>query len=185
MSGVHGPHDMIRLLLTEGADVNIRDRDGRTALNRVAEFKSEPTARPLLEYGADLEVPPNRDVTAQSLAARSKRRTEQMVLLLSKRSPNMSVNEVARAKYEEEVREVRATNAGYNLSIREVRDSRGWDLYEDFGTRCRLATSPETIHLLDILFKHGSDLKAVNQHERDSPHNVAFKGRFDSPPAFD
>ena len=52
----HGSLGAARMLLAEGAAIELRDRDGRTALHHAAEHMQEDVARFLLERGADIHA---------------------------------------------------------------------------------------------------------------------------------
>ncbi len=51
----------VLLLLNYGADVNVEDNDGRTALHRAAENGHEDVVRVLLDHGARVDTAHNAD----------------------------------------------------------------------------------------------------------------------------
>ncbi|MGB7209617.1 MAG: ankyrin repeat domain-containing protein, partial [Pyrinomonadaceae bacterium] len=60
--------EMMRLLISHGANPNAKNKTGRTALMIAAEHGSSETVRALLENGADVHVTTKKRQTAWDLA---------------------------------------------------------------------------------------------------------------------
>jgi len=63
-----GDIDLVRSLLSKGADVNAKDRSGRTPLHYAARWGHKDVAELLLAKDADVNVKDNRGQTPLSLA---------------------------------------------------------------------------------------------------------------------
>jgi len=88
---VRGRHEAtVRLLLERGANADVRDKDGGTALHWVAEDGHEATARLLLERGADIDARDKAGWTALYRAVGS--RHEAIVRLLLERGPDVDAH---------------------------------------------------------------------------------------------
>lgn len=64
-----GDLEQVRLLLSQGADVNVKDQRGRAALHRAANTGHVEVARLLIEYGADVNIGDNLKRTPLEHAA--------------------------------------------------------------------------------------------------------------------
>lgn len=60
--------DMVELLITKGAMVNVKNRDGSTPLHRAAQFNTKAIAVLLLEAGADKTIKNECNKTAADVA---------------------------------------------------------------------------------------------------------------------
>ena len=73
-AAINGHEGVIQLLLEKGADFNIKDKDGETALIKAVRCWNEPRAeaivRLLLEKGADVKAQDQDGKTALTKAAR-------------------------------------------------------------------------------------------------------------------
>ncbi len=71
VAAAHGHPDVVEILLQHGADPDLRDRDGRTALSWAASEGRLACVRKLLDYDADPNIGDEDNVTPLMLAARS------------------------------------------------------------------------------------------------------------------
>lgn len=65
---LHTGKDIIKALLKAGADINLTDKDGNTALHYALKDYSESTARFLIKKGADYNCPNNDGETPVQIA---------------------------------------------------------------------------------------------------------------------
>ena len=65
----YGHIDVVTLLLDAGADVNLQDDRGRSALMMASEIGYADVVETLLEYNAESELKDNEGKTAHDLAA--------------------------------------------------------------------------------------------------------------------
>ncbi len=78
----HGYGAAVRTYLAYGADPNIKNRDGRTALHLIAaRGAGREVIHALVEAGADINVRDNDGVTPLDLARKAKRPTAARVLI--------------------------------------------------------------------------------------------------------
>ncbi len=71
VAAIHGHADVVEILLQHGANPDLRDQDGRTALSWAAGEGRLASVRVLLEYEADANLSDRENVTPLMLAARS------------------------------------------------------------------------------------------------------------------
>ena len=71
LASSRGHLDIVRLLLTEGADITIADNDGMTALHWASSRGHLDIVRLLLTEGADITIADNNGRTALILASRN------------------------------------------------------------------------------------------------------------------
>lgn len=83
-AAVAGEVAVAQLLITAGADVNMRDRKGATALHRAVEFGNPTMAELLLKHGADRRLRTQEGVSAWDIAVNSK---NAMLSALFRRDP--------------------------------------------------------------------------------------------------
>ena len=94
-----GDLEQVSALLEQGADVNAKDREGRTALilltgyPRTDPHGMEAVATLLLERGADVNAKDNEGRTALILAARFARNTEDVVTLLLEQGADVNATD--------------------------------------------------------------------------------------------
>ena len=72
VAAIRGDVDAVRRLISEGADVNEKDKEGRTALMAAVEQGKLELASLLLDQGADVNLQPNDRWTALELAINEK-----------------------------------------------------------------------------------------------------------------
>lgn len=88
--GDRGEHpERVRALLELGADANIRDYKGKTALHRAATAGFTRVIAVLLEHGADIDAADDRGETALFDAIRAKRKDAVAVLLSDGANPGL------------------------------------------------------------------------------------------------
>jgi ankyrin repeat protein len=73
--------EVVKLLLEKGANVDVRNRDGRTALHGAVQMGIERVVRLLLEYGAAINAQDHDGNAAIHFAAEASLRTIILLLL--------------------------------------------------------------------------------------------------------
>lgn len=180
-SGRHLRHHTVRLLLSKGADVDLQNCYGQTALMMAAVFGWEDEARLLLQYGADPHVRCDLGQTALSLAAAcSDMPSEELVLLLLNHETKLVVQSDTDARHKERTLAVRAAQArNCNGMIPSSPDDAmyPWDLDRNGRTVLHHASTAGNVQIMEILFRHGGDLLVLDKQGRNCLHHAAM-GQF-------
>ena len=82
-AAANGEIERVKLLISEGADVNVKNNDGQTPLHYAARRGHKEIVEVLLAHGADVNIGANYNQTAAEFAMRSNHR-EIVQLLVSK-----------------------------------------------------------------------------------------------------
>ncbi len=78
-----GPAENVKALLAQGADVNVKDNEGRTPLHQTARYRNKELAELLLSHGANVNAKDNSGDTPLHAAASYPGHTELVELLLA------------------------------------------------------------------------------------------------------
>jgi ankyrin repeat protein len=93
-------HNMVRILLAKGVDINSRDVAGRTALHRAAEWNDKALVEMLLEHNADVDIKDRNHLTAWSSICGSREYAEvEAILVRAKSDVNTKGEEGVSALY--------------------------------------------------------------------------------------
>jgi len=164
--------DIIELLVSHGADVNILRKDGKfTALMIAGQIGDYEICKFLLEHGADPNAKKNDGTTALMMSTRDERVCEMML------DHGAKVNSRSKVKY---TALLHAALMGYSLSC-ELLIKRGAHINarDEFNrTPLMLAAHGGHAQACKVLLKHGANHLIKNSYDGKTAYEMAMEKQF-------
>lgn len=162
---------IVRLLLTHGADVEMRDVEGSTALHIAVRYAQTNIVELLLAHGADTEVQDKDGRTALQIAINFRRPNTAKLLLLhganikARDNKGLTALHIAAERNNDDSVQFLLTHGAHI----ETRDNNGC-------TPLHLAAQSNKPRAIEVLLTHGGDIEARNIYGR-TPLIVASGSR--------
>ncbi|KAI9889110.1 MAG: hypothetical protein M1814_005771 [Vezdaea aestivalis] len=162
---------IIQLLLENGADIEAKDKEGRTALHWAAENGHEAVIKLLLEKGADIEAKDGYGTTALHWAAGNGH--EAVIKLLLEKGADIEAED----GYGTTALHWAAEN-GHEAAIKLLLE-KGADIEAEDGygtTALHLAAENGHEAVIKLLLEKGADIEAKDKERRTALHLAAGNG---------
>ncbi len=143
VASINKNSDIIKLLLAKGADVNIKDSSGLTALNYIIENEPEANA---------IELSGNAAIRQMSLNLETVKKAEESFRLLIESGADVNALDKRVALFF-------ALKTGFDSCVKSLIDNNADvnTIYDDGSTPLMIAIDSENLALVKFLLEHGAD----------------------------
>ena len=154
--------EAVKLLLERGADINTKDKDGRTALMYAASAGCTETVKLLLDHGADINAKTKYGYRTALMLAAIGGHTETVKLLLERGADVNTIGEFDRPAL------MCAALEGHTEIVNLLLDHSADIHAKDKDGRTALMWAAHNGHtgIVNLLLDHGADIHAIDELDR-------------------